>query len=175
VLNPPNTPATSSEGNPATSLSIKHPVNVPCRGVAPLVGFFAEKSRTCAVASNNDTTMGLYSTSDPPPANTSSQSFTSDHDGRFSINQQFTITGLVLTACPNFTADAFTKLNQELMFIQECDEHADVAAGARSVDESLVDEIIESSKDIATAAQKETQALEAQENSCHSQQLHAVL
>lgn len=69
----------------------------------------------------------------------------------------------------------YSKLNEDLNFIQERDEHADIAAGAQTIDESIVDEILESSEDSAAAAQRETQSSEVKDDSCHHQQLKEAL
>ncbi|KAJ7940018.1 hypothetical protein B0H13DRAFT_1850218 [Mycena leptocephala] len=62
----------------------------------------------------------------------------------------------------------WTQLNSEFKFIDENDEHADIASGERLIDESLVDEVSESSTGMPEA---ETQAEEAIDESELQKQL----
>lgn len=64
-----------------------------------------------------------------------------------------------------------SQLNQELQFIEENDEFADIAAGDRVIDESLIDEVLDNADTSAEATQAETSSSEAKPFSVLSMQL----
>ena len=70
---------------------------------------------------------------------------------------------------------AYTQLQDELAFIRDHDEHADIATGTHHIDDSLSDEILELTEDAAAAAELETESSEVQTESAIHQHLHAAL
>ncbi|KAJ7141480.1 hypothetical protein C8R44DRAFT_932126 [Mycena epipterygia] len=72
---------------------------------------------------------------------------------------------------PNISAVDFTQLNEQLNYIEENDEHADIAADDRIIDESLVDDIADNSESIGAAAEAETQSSEPADHSVLQKQL----
>ncbi|KAF9078101.1 hypothetical protein BDP27DRAFT_1413031 [Rhodocollybia butyracea] len=115
---------------------------------APSAGFFAERSRNCAVATSvaQVTNSGISSETAHSVAavlgsNDASQNFDASIHGE---------------DCSHLTTEGFNKLSEDLAFIQENDEHADIVASMQPVDESVVDKIFESVEDSAVTAQSET-------------------
>ncbi|KAJ7433240.1 hypothetical protein B0H11DRAFT_1939665 [Mycena galericulata] len=72
------------------------------------------------------------------------------------------------------SVDQFTQLNQELEFIDENDEHADIAAGDRVFDESLVSEVLDYPEAGTATPEAETQSSEAVKTSVLHKQLVLV-
>ncbi|KAK6971914.1 hypothetical protein R3P38DRAFT_2586309, partial [Favolaschia claudopus] len=68
----------------------------------------------------------------------------------------------------------WTQLNSEFEFISENDEHADVAAGDRIIDESLVDEALDHLQSEASSAEAEVEAAETIPDSELRKQLVAL-
>ncbi|KAJ7168288.1 hypothetical protein C8R43DRAFT_945485 [Mycena crocata] len=59
----------------------------------------------------------------------------------------------------------FMQLNEQLEFITENDEHADIATGDRIIDESLIDDVSDSTDANAEAAEAETRSAQPVQNS----------
>lgn len=68
----------------------------------------------------------------------------------------------------------YSQLQEELAFLQEHDEHGDIATGTHSIDDGLSDEIIDMSEDTAAAAEAESEESEVQTESSIHQYLHSV-
>jgi hypothetical protein len=86
----------------------------------------------------------------------------------------------IVSALPdpsNLTARQYSHLKEQLSFVREHDEHADIASGTAHCDESLAAEILAAvdSEDSAAAAQEETSNSEPQVHSVLQQHLSAVL
>ncbi|KAJ7444453.1 hypothetical protein FB451DRAFT_1434299 [Mycena latifolia] len=67
-----------------------------------------------------------------------------------------------------------SELNEQLDYIEENDEHADIAAGDRIIDESLVDELLDNAETNAETAEAETQSSEAGQDTVLHKQLLAL-
>ncbi|KAJ6590674.1 hypothetical protein DFH09DRAFT_1140004, partial [Mycena vulgaris] len=74
----------------------------------------------------------------------------------------------------HISLDDFTQLNQQLEYIDEHDEHGDIAAGDQAINGSLVDEVFDTLESNMTTAEVETQASEASPNSAVHKQLLSV-
>jgi hypothetical protein len=70
---------------------------------------------------------------------------------------------------------AYKQLQDQLSFIHDHDEHVDMATGMQFIDDSLSDEILESTEDAAAAAEVETESSEVRTKLAIHQHLHAVL
>ncbi|KAF5382845.1 hypothetical protein D9757_007324 [Collybiopsis confluens] len=75
----------------------------------------------------------------------------------------------------HLTAAEYTHLSSEINFIQNHDEHADIASGFQDTQEGLADETLESPDNFASAAQREAQSSEPIVNSALQQYLVATL
>ncbi|KAK7034886.1 hypothetical protein R3P38DRAFT_2518492, partial [Favolaschia claudopus] len=73
------------------------------------------------------------------------------------------------------SADDLAALNQQLDYINEHDEHGDVATGDQEINESLIDEVFDNLESNQTAAEVEFEASEAQPGSVLQNQLRGVL
>ncbi|KAJ7747954.1 hypothetical protein DFH07DRAFT_775902 [Mycena maculata] len=72
--------------------------------------------------------------------------------------------------------DDFTQLNEQLKFITENDEHADIAAASdRIIDDSLIEDISDSAESTAEAAEAETQSSQPKEHSVIHKYLKGVV
>ena len=69
----------------------------------------------------------------------------------------------------------YSQLREELTFVQEHDENADIATGMHVIDNSLSDEILDTPEDSAATAEAETASAEVQTESAVHQHLQAVL
>ncbi|KAJ7889507.1 hypothetical protein B0H14DRAFT_3709849 [Mycena olivaceomarginata] len=78
------------------------------------------------------------------------------------------------TAHRDISPDEFARLSEQFEFIEEHDEHADVAAGDQLIDESLGDNIPDSAESNAAAAEAETQSSEPAPSSVIHKQLTAI-
>ncbi|KAJ7656577.1 hypothetical protein B0H17DRAFT_1185905 [Mycena rosella] len=76
--------------------------------------------------------------------------------------------------CAEISPNEFLQLNNHLDYIEENDEHADIAAGDRILDESLADEVLESTEANAETAEAETRCSEAHVNTVLHRQLSAA-
>ncbi|KAJ7754699.1 hypothetical protein DFH07DRAFT_959733 [Mycena maculata] len=74
----------------------------------------------------------------------------------------------------HFSLDDFTQLNQQLNYIDEHDEHGDIAADDQLIDGSLVDEVLDTIESNMATAEAETQASEASTDSTLQKQLLSV-
>ncbi|KAJ7159338.1 hypothetical protein C8R43DRAFT_948267 [Mycena crocata] len=61
----------------------------------------------------------------------------------------------------HISLDDFTQLNQQLDYIDEHDEHGDIAAGDQIIDESLIDQVLDTVEANLSTAEAEKQASEA--------------
>ncbi|KAK7019948.1 hypothetical protein R3P38DRAFT_2536008 [Favolaschia claudopus] len=65
-----------------------------------------------------------------------------------------------LSATTGIAAEQWKQLNSDFEFIAEHDEHADIAAGDREIDESLIDEVLEHIQPDAASAEAENSVAE---------------
>src|ERR1700690_1094650 len=70
---------------------------------------------------------------------------------------------------------AYTQLQDELSFIRDHDEHADIATGTHFIDDSISDEILDLTEDAAAVAEEETESSEIKTESAIHQHLHGAL
>jgi hypothetical protein len=75
---------------------------------------------------------------------------------------------------PHLSTAQYSQLQEELAFVHEHDEHADIATGAHSINDSLFDEIIDAPEEAAAAAKAKTESSEAPSESAIHQHLYAV-
>ena len=78
-------------------------------------------------------------------------------------------------SAPTITVPEYAQLERDLVYINEHDEFADVASGNGVVEDSLSNEILESTSEPSTDAQAESQASEAREQSSIHRHLSAAL
>ncbi|KAJ7819831.1 hypothetical protein B0H14DRAFT_3736678 [Mycena olivaceomarginata] len=78
------------------------------------------------------------------------------------------------TAHRDISPDEFARLSEQFEFIEEHNEHADIAAGDQLIDESLGDNIPDSAESNAAAAEAETQSSEPAPSSVIHKQLTAI-
>lgn len=79
------------------------------------------------------------------------------------------------TKIVQISPEVLEQLNGQLNYIEEHDEHADITAGDRLIDESLGDDILDNAASNAEAAEAETRSSQPVENSVLHDQLVAVL
>nr|GAT42352.1 predicted protein [Mycena chlorophos] len=73
------------------------------------------------------------------------------------------------------TASDYTSLTDSLTFIQENDEFADIASGENVVDESMLDDLADSSEENANTATQDYDASASPDKSAHQTQLENIL
>ncbi|KAJ3710654.1 hypothetical protein C8R42DRAFT_729099 [Lentinula raphanica] len=150
----------------------------------PTVGFFAPKS----AATRASVSAVVNGPSETSRVNSSSQGpivvLESDGSSNLSQHQSSDASRLnsgnvlvpdAIVQIPHIPAETLVQLNDHLVFIHDHDEHADIATSADTVDDSLVDDILQSTQDTSAAELDETQGSEVKGNSCHQQQLQSAL
>ncbi|KAJ7734018.1 hypothetical protein DFH07DRAFT_944774 [Mycena maculata] len=70
--------------------------------------------------------------------------------------------------------NAFSELNDQLNYIQDHDEHADIASGDQIIDESLVDDVTDNAESNAQVAEAETRSSQPIKDSIIHKQLVAL-
>ncbi|KAJ7813617.1 hypothetical protein B0H14DRAFT_3149769 [Mycena olivaceomarginata] len=78
------------------------------------------------------------------------------------------------TAHRDISPDEFARLSKQFEYIEEHDEHADIAAGDPLIDESLGDNVPDSAESNAAAAEAETQSSEPAPSSVIHKQLTTI-
>ncbi|KAJ6593172.1 hypothetical protein B0H19DRAFT_1055800 [Mycena capillaripes] len=120
-----------------------------------------------------------YNTDRPIPRGASANprtSFYSDLPSSNATTERDTASTLnaLPSASHGISLQEFSQLSADLNYIEDNDEHADIAAGDRMIDDSLVDDILESTEEKTGSLEAETQATEAGKNSKLHEYLKSV-
>ncbi|KAJ3818004.1 hypothetical protein F5880DRAFT_1617760 [Lentinula raphanica] len=151
----------------------------------PTAGFFAPRSAAVRASPSALMTSPEFHASSSQNLNTlesESNNASSSHSNSNNASRQDSTSDASMSTSDearvqtsHLSSESFARIHDDLKFIHDHDEHADIATKADTIDDSLVDDILQSNQDISSTALNESQDSEVLEHSCHQQQLQSAL